>query len=98
MHRDATAGAPAGGDAPSPVALSSPGRLIPVLELCMSARLTPHRSGWSAAAHLARDLRRHFGVGAPPEAIEAALRVLAARRRVALRSGADGVLWYRLRD
>jgi hypothetical protein len=79
------------------VSLSRPGRLIPALERCMAARLTPDRSGWSAAEHLGRDLRRHFGVSAPLGAVEAALRVLSARRTVLLRTDADGRLWYRLR-
>lgn len=83
--------------APSPVELNRPGMLIPVLERAMAARINPRRSGWSAAHHLGRDLRRHFGVSAPPEAIEAALRVLSQRRRVHLKSDERGILWYRLR-
>jgi hypothetical protein len=88
---------PAGTAAPSVVELNRPGLLIPVLERCMAARILPRRSGWSAAHHLRRDLARHFGVSAPPEAIEAALRVLSQRRRVHLKSDERGVLWYRLR-
>jgi hypothetical protein len=83
--------------APSIVELNRPGLLIPVLERAMAQRILPRRSGWSAAHHLRRDLGRHFGVSAPPEAIEAALRVLSQRRRVHLRSDEHGVLWYRLR-
>ncbi len=64
----------------------------------MARRLRPHRSGWSAAHHLGRDLERHFGVQAPPGAIDRALRSLARRRRVALKVDADNVLWYRLAD
>ncbi|MEQ8834623.1 MAG: hypothetical protein RIB67_09295 [Miltoncostaeaceae bacterium] len=82
---------------PSSVALSRPGAVIAAIERCMAARLTPDRSGWSAASHLSRDLERHFGVVAPGPAIEAALRVLASRRRVSLRADDDGALWYRLR-
>ncbi len=78
------------------VTLSQPGRLIAVLEECMEKRLRPTRSGWSAAYHLGRDLERHFGVRAPAAAIDRALRSLARRRRVVLKSDADGVLWYRL--
>lgn len=63
----------------------------------MGERQSPARSGWSAAHHLGRDLRRRFGVEAPPEAIDAALRVLASRRRVLLRTDAQLRLWYRLR-
>jgi hypothetical protein len=88
---------PADSLAPSVVELNRPGLLIPVLERAMAARVMPRRSGWSAAHHLRRDLGRHFGVSAPPEAIEAALRVLSQRRRVHLRSDERGVLWYRLR-
>lgn len=83
--------------APSLIELNRPGMLIPVIERAMAARINPRRSGWSAAHHLGRDLRRHFGVSAPPEAIEAALRVLSQRRRVHLKSDERGVLWYRLR-
>ncbi|MGD9571002.1 MAG: hypothetical protein AB7V62_03835 [Thermoleophilia bacterium] len=80
------------------VTLSQPGRLIAVLEECMEQRLRPHRSGWSAAHHLGRDLERHFGVRAPSPAIERALRSLARRRRVRLKADAEGVLWYRLQS
>lgn len=76
--------------------LSQPGRLIGVLEECMAARLRPHRSGWSAAHHLGRDLERHFGVRAPAASIDRALRSLARRRRVGLKVDGDGILWYRL--
>jgi hypothetical protein len=78
--------------------LSQPGRLVAVLEECMAARLRPHRSGWSAAHHLGRDLERHFGVRAPAASIDRALRSLARRRRVGLKVDSDGVLWYRLAD
>jgi hypothetical protein len=86
--------------APSETAytLSQPGRLIGVLEECMARRLRPHRSGWSAAHHLGRDLERHFGVRAPADAIDRALRTLARRRRLGLKVDSDGVLWYRLAE
>jgi hypothetical protein len=77
--------------------LSQPGRLIEVLEQCMAARLTPQRSGWSTAAHLGRDLERHFGVRAPVGAIERAMRTLVKRRVVRLTADDTGVVWYRLR-
>jgi hypothetical protein len=77
--------------------LSQAGRLIEVLEECMAARLTPQRSGWSTATHLGRDLERHFGVKAPVEAIERAMRTLVKRRVVRLTADASGVVWYRLR-
>ncbi len=80
----------------SVVTLNQPGRLIGVLESCMAARLRPHRSGWSAAYHLSRDLERHFGVRAPAPAILRALQVLARRRQIQLKVDAEGVLWYRL--
>lgn len=82
---------------PSPVDLVRPGAIIDAIERCMAARLTPDRSGWSAAAHLSRDLERHFGVVAPGSAIDGALRLLSARRRVSLRVDDSGALWYRLR-
>ncbi|MGE0026807.1 MAG: hypothetical protein AB7O78_13405 [Thermoleophilia bacterium] len=78
--------------------LSQAGRLIDVLEACMAARLAPHRSGWSTAAHLGRDLERHFGVRAPVEAIERAMRALVKRRIVRLTTDAAGAVWYRLRE
>lgn len=78
--------------------LSQAGRLVQVLEECMAARLTPQRSGWSTAAHLGRDLERHFGVRAPVEAIERAMRTLVKRRVVRLTADASGTVWYRLRE
>jgi hypothetical protein len=78
------------------VSLSRPGRIVEQLERCMASRLTPGRSGWSASAHLGRDLERFFGVRAPLPSIESALRVLARRGRVRLRADPDGRLWYRL--
>jgi hypothetical protein len=77
--------------------LSQAGRLIDALEECMAARLTPRRSGWSTATHLGRDLERHFGVRAPVEAIERAMKVLVKRRVVRLTSDDSGIVWYRLR-
>jgi hypothetical protein len=76
--------------------LSRPGRLMADLERCMAARLRPGRSGWSAAGHLSRDLERFFGVRAPVPSIEVALRALARRGRVRLRSDDAGRVWYRL--
>jgi hypothetical protein len=67
-----------------------------VLEEAMAARLTPRRSGWSASAHLAMDLERHFGLRAPLPAIEAALRILVKRGRVRVWADAGGRCWYRL--
>ena len=64
----------------------------------MAARLTPRRSGWSAAAHLAMDLERHFGVRAPVPAIESALRILVRRGRVRVWADGGGRRWYRLAD
>ena len=78
--------------------LGRPGRLLDVLEECMEARLTPRRSGWSAAAHLGRDLERHFGVRAPLPAIEAALRTLVRRGRARVWVDAAGRSWYRMAD
>jgi hypothetical protein len=69
-----------------------------VLEDCLAARLTPSRSGWSAAGHLAMDLERHFGVRAPVPAVESALRILIRRRRVRVWADACGRRWYRLLD
>ena len=40
---------------------------------------------------------RHFGVRAPVEAIERAMRVLVKRRVVRLTSDDSGIVWYRLR-
>ena len=78
--------------------LNQPGRLLAVLETCMAARLRPQRSGWSAAHHLGLDLERHFGVSAPPAAIDRALRTLARRRRLRLKVDEAGILWYSLID
>ncbi|HMO00234.1 MAG TPA: hypothetical protein PKD59_12535 [Miltoncostaeaceae bacterium] len=78
--------------------LSQAGRLIDVLEACMAARLAPHRSGWSTATHLGRDLERHFRVRAPIEAIERAMRALVKRRVVRLTADDAGNVWYRLRE
>jgi hypothetical protein len=78
--------------------LSHPGRLLDVLERAIAAREGPRRSGWSTAAHLARDLERHFGVTAPPSAVAAALRTLSRRGRLRLRMDADGGVWYRAED
>jgi hypothetical protein len=78
--------------------LSQAGRLVRVLEECMAARLTPQRSGWSTAMHLGRDLERHFGVRAPVQAIERAMRTLVKRRVVRLTADASGTVWYRLRE
>ena len=78
--------------------LSQAGRLVQVLEECMAARLTPQRSGWSTAMHLGRDLERHFGVRAPVQAIERAMRTLVKRRVVRLTADASGTVWYRLRE
>ena len=64
----------------------------------MAARLTPQRSGWSAAGHLAMDLERHFGVRAPLPSIEAALRIMIRRGRVRVWADAAGRRWYRLLD
>ncbi|MGE3234480.1 MAG: hypothetical protein AB7O78_12200 [Thermoleophilia bacterium] len=64
----------------------------------MAARLTPQRSGWSAAGHLALDLERHFGVRAPLPSIEAALRIMIRRGRVRVWADAAGRRWYRLLD
>jgi hypothetical protein len=64
----------------------------------MAARVTPRRSGWSAAAHLAMDLERRFGVRAPVPAIESALRTLIRRGRVRVWADAGGRRWYRLLD
>lgn len=77
--------------------LSQPGRLIEALEHCMAARITPRRSGWSTATHLGGDLERHFGVRAPVEAIERAMRTLVKRRVVRLTADDTGLVWYRLR-
>ena len=77
--------------------LSQAGRLIAVLEACMAARLTPQRSGWSTATHLGWDLERHFGVKAPIQAIERAMKTLVKRRVVRLTADDSGVVWYRLR-
>lgn len=82
----------------TPHTLARPGRLLEVLEDCMAARLTPRRSGWSAAHHLGMDLERHFGVRAPLPAIEAALRILVRRGRVRVWADAGGRRWYRLVD
>jgi hypothetical protein len=78
--------------------LSQPGRLLDALEECMARRLTPHRPGWSASNHLGRDLERFYGVRAPAQAIERALRVLSKRGRLRLRADDAGVIWYRLRE
>ena len=78
--------------------LSQAGRLIDVLEECMAARITPRRSGWSTATHLGWDLERHFGVRAPVEAIERAMRALVKRRVVRLTADDTGTVWYRLRE
>jgi len=64
----------------------------------MAARLTPRRSGWSAAAHLARDLERHFGVRAPLPAVEGALRIMVRRGRVRVWADGAGRRWYRLAE
>jgi len=77
--------------------LSQAGRLIGVLEECMAARLTPQRSGWSTSTHLGWDLERHFGVRAPVQAIERAMRTLVKRRVVRLSADDSGLVWYRLR-
>ncbi len=76
--------------------LHQAGRLVDVLGRCMAERLRPHRSGWSAAVHLASDLERHFGVRAPMPAIQRALTVLIKKRRIRMKMDDDGVLWYRL--
>ena len=64
----------------------------------MAARLTPRRSGWSAATHLARDLERHFGVRAPLPAVEGALRIMVRRGRVRVWADGAGRRWYRLAE
>ena len=64
----------------------------------MAARLTPRRSGWSAATHLARDLERHFGVRAPLPAIEGALRIMVRRGCVRVWADGAGRRWYRLAE
>jgi hypothetical protein len=85
-------------DAENGYTLSQPGRLIDVLELCLEARLTPRRSGWSTAKHLGWDLERHFGVRAPLPSIERGLRVLVKRRRARITADDTGLVWYRLRE
>ena len=77
--------------------LNHPARLLEPLERCMEARLAPGRSGWSSAGHLASDLTRLFGVRAPVQAIERALREIGRYRRVQLLLDDAGTLWYRIR-
>lgn len=78
--------------------LSTPGRLVDVLQQAMLARLSPRRSGWSTATHLGTDLERHFGVRAPIPAVERALRVLLRRKVVRVTADDAGVIWYRIRE
>lgn len=78
-------------------ALQQAGRLVDALERCMSDRIRPGRSGWSAAEHLGHDLERFYGVRAPAAVIERALRDLSKHRRVQRKVDTAGVLWYRLR-
>ena len=77
------------------VTLSDPGRILDVVERCIAARVGPGRCGWSAAAHLGRDLERHYAMRVPTAALERALRQLAARRRIRRHCDSQGVVWYR---
>lgn len=78
--------------------LLQPGRILDAIERCMADRLTPHRSGWSTAHHLSRDLERLYGLHAPMATVARALRELDRRKLVQLKAGDDHILWYRLRD